>query len=131
MALTTDGKERILDKMLAVMEAGGSNVRINIGNSSYDGLGTFGNDVNCIGTGSKSFTRTSTVVSMDSQTSITVPSDTSYTVDKVFITDGSSGDGTTDTIVFRSIGLSSGNDTDYTVGGNFIINSFTISISEV
>ena len=52
MALTTDGKERILDKMLAVMEAGGSNVRINIGNSSYDGLGTFGNDVNCIGTGS-------------------------------------------------------------------------------
>jgi hypothetical protein len=131
MAVPLAARDLFMDKLLAVMESGGSSVRINVGNSSYDGTGTFGNDANCIGTGNGSFTNASAVISLDSAVNITVPSDDSYTVDKVFITDGSSVDGTTDTVLFQSTGLSTSNDTDYTVGGTWVVNSFTINISEV
>lgn len=132
MASTTEGEKKVLDKLLQVMKRGGSNTRVNIGNNTYDGLGTFGNDANCIGTRDFPFERVSSVIVLTNDYElITVPSDTPCTVDRVYVADGTSVDGLTDKIVFESLGLSTANDTHYTVGGNFKINTFSVTISEV
>lgn len=126
MAITTDAKERTLDKLNQVL----ANAEVLIGESTFDGSGLVATGF--VENKSISFTRSATVLSLDSTPeSIVVPSGATYEIDRAYYINGFADVGVTDKIIFQSLGLSALADTVFTVGGNFLINSFTVSITEV